>query len=298
MGENTKIQWCDHTFNPWVGCQKVSPGCANCYAEALMDKRLHFAQWGPNGSRVLTSDANWGKPSKWNRDAERDGVRPIVFCSSQADVFEDWHGPVINRNGDTCILRDPSGPDRPATLSDVREKLFNLIDAMPNLIWLLLTKRPGNIQGAWPSLPDGTRYRKNVWLYTSVENQEQAAIRINELCQCRSLSPVLGLSCEPLLEEIDLRPWLHNDMINHVIVGGESGADSRLFRGEWAEDLRLQCRHTNVPFFMKQFGSNPYYGIETGDLPKPLILSDRKGGNSDEWPDGFNVRQMPEKQEV
>lgn len=92
MGETTKINWCHSTFNPWVGCTKVAAGCANCYAERDFDKRRHFATWGPHGTRVLTSEENWRKPMKWNREAEQTGLRKRVFCASLADVFEEWDG--------------------------------------------------------------------------------------------------------------------------------------------------------------------------------------------------------------
>lgn len=94
MGVETKIQWTDHTFNPWIGCAKVHAGCANCYAEADMDKRRHRAKWGADGTRSRTSAAYWKEPHKWNRDAGLENVRRRVFCASMADVFEAWPGSV------------------------------------------------------------------------------------------------------------------------------------------------------------------------------------------------------------
>jgi protein gp37 len=120
MGENSKIQWTDHTFNPWVGCTKVSAGCAHCYAERDFDQRRHFAKWGQAGTRVLTSDANWRKPLDWNRKCQvaeqfndvrefnlgprivRVRDRHRVFCASLCDVFENWPDGLINTNG--CSL--------------------------------------------------------------------------------------------------------------------------------------------------------------------------------------------------
>src|ERR1700724_722421 len=93
MAENSKIEWCDHTFNPWMGCQKVSPGCDHCYAEAMMDTRYGRVQWGPHGERVRTSQQNWKKPIQWNAQAhtfrKENGHRPRVFCASLADVFDN-----------------------------------------------------------------------------------------------------------------------------------------------------------------------------------------------------------------
>ena len=170
MAENSNIEWTDHTFNPVIGCTKVAPGCANCYAEADFDKRRHVVQWGPHGTRVKTSDANWKLPLKWNRQAEAAGVRKRVFCASLADVFEDWSGAVKNSDGADLFVA-ASEPDRyvpwrddflpseqanidaglyrPATLADVRASLFRLIDRTPHLDWLLLTKRPENVRRMW-----------------------------------------------------------------------------------------------------------------------------------------------------
>lgn len=120
--ENTKIEWADHTFNPWIGCTKVSDGCKHCYAEHLMDTRLGRVKWGPQGIRQRTSAAYWRYPLKWNKRLEGTGRRERVFCASLADVFED----------------------RPE-LEEWRQDLYHLISETPNLDWLLLTKRPENV---------------------------------------------------------------------------------------------------------------------------------------------------------
>ena len=89
MAENTKIEWADHTFNPWIGCTKVGPGCDHCYAEADFDKRRHVVQWGAGQPRKLTADSTWAMPRRWNKEAERLGWRYRVFCASLADVFDN-----------------------------------------------------------------------------------------------------------------------------------------------------------------------------------------------------------------
>ena len=184
MGESTKIEWCDHTFNPWIGCSKVHAGCDHCYAEAAFDTRRGIADWGPKGSRFLTSDGNWMTPLKWNRAAEciksfdcnagshsdacPQSRRPRVFCASLADVFEDWPAtnPVLGmkrdvmrrclrckksypKNNKVCDQCGDSSYSVDLRLSDVRQDLFALIDATQNLDWLLLTKRPENIRSMW-----------------------------------------------------------------------------------------------------------------------------------------------------
>src|SRR5437667_6250935 len=87
MAENSKIEWCDHTFNPWTGCQKVSPGCDHCYAEHMADHRFGWVEWGPHGQRKRTSDDNWRKPLRWAKDTN--GHRPRVFCASLADRLDN-----------------------------------------------------------------------------------------------------------------------------------------------------------------------------------------------------------------
>ena len=123
MGDNTKIEWAHHTFNPWVGCTKVSPACDNCYAEGWA-KRSGMVQWGPHAERRRTSEGNWRQPLKWNAEAERLGVRYRVFCSSLADVFDN------------------------AVPVQWRIELMKLICETRHLDWLLLTKRPQNVPQA------------------------------------------------------------------------------------------------------------------------------------------------------
>jgi Protein of unknown function (DUF5131) len=112
--ENSKIEWCHHTFNPWMGCQPVSPGCINCYAEALMDHRYGKVQWGPHGKRKRTAEAYWKHQYRWAKKAGESGTRARVFCASLADVFDK---------------KAPEG---------ARPDLFRLIRATPKLDWLLL----------------------------------------------------------------------------------------------------------------------------------------------------------------
>jgi Protein of unknown function (DUF5131) len=150
MGDTTKIEWTDSTFNPWIGCQKVSPGCDHCYAEAMMDHRYGRVQWGPHGERQRTSTANWRKPLRWNREGEQFereyGHRHRVFCASLADVFDNQVNP------------------------QWRIDLFKLIKQTPALDWLLLTKRPQNIRNMLPG--DWDAGWPNVWLGTTCESQE------------------------------------------------------------------------------------------------------------------------------
>ena len=280
MGEKTSISWCDSTFNPWVGCQRVSPGCENCFAEAL-DKRVgggwldgkKSLRWGPTAPRIRTSAANWRKPLAWNRKALKAGTRPRVFCSSLADVFED----------------------RPE-LAPWRQDLFELIAATPALDWQILTKRPENILRLWPDCvpPPGAEDWPNVWPGTTVEDQQRANERIDALVKVPAARRFL--SCEPLLERVDLSRWLDEDktgfvgLIDWVIIGGESGPGARPFDLEWARDLVRQCRdggRAEAAVFVKQMGDHP---VEHG---KRLHLG-RHGADPEQWPPDLRVQEFPE----
>lgn len=231
MAETSKIEWTHATFNPWVGCEKVSPACDNCYAEGWAKRTGQSALW--HGERRRTTEAYWRGPLKWDAAAAAAGVRKRVFCASLADVFDD------------------RVPD------EWRGDLFELIDATPNLDWLLLTKRPQNIgrlMKACNSLNSIANFAKlwpNVWLGTTVENQEEMAKRVGHLLYVSAT--VHFLSCEPLLQHILLPPadtYWHS--LDWVICGGESGSGARHMEPRWAQALRDECADMGIAFFMKQ----------------------------------------------
>lgn len=251
MADNTKIEWCHATFNPWRGCTKVSAGCKHCYAETLSKRNPGtLGIWGKRGTRAIAVESYWKQPIKWNRDAQATGERRRVFCASLADVFE---------GNDTM-------PEAAwDAVYEARVRLFNLIEATPALDWLLLTKRPENILdmlGDW-----AVNMPANLWIGTSVENQEEADTRIPHLL--RVPAAVRFLSCEPLLGEVDLRlfdAWLEENCyeargrLHWVIAGGESGGDARPMAPAWARSLRDQCVAAGVAFHFKQWGEySPYY---------------------------------------
>lgn len=288
MGEQTRIEWCDHTFNPWIGCEKIAPGCKHCYAAELAAFR-GWAEWGGEsrgGTRRVASETKWREPLKWNRaaaclgsfdcangshsDACPQSHRPRVFCASLADVWEDWRGPLVDAKGRPLWVNSRGGywegddgspgfayERRRLTVADVRRRLFELIEATPNLDWLLLTKRPENVRRLWPFAapftasdggPDVIRRRlENVWLGASISDPPTAEQNLRELYALRKLSPVLFASAEPLVESIDFAA-LTTDPLNSgfaltdgfgfvdgegppeldwLIVGGESGADGK-----------------------------------------------------------------------
>ena len=184
MGETTSISWCDATWNPWIGCTKVSPACDFCYAARDNERRKWVSGWGPGIPRRHTK--TWGNPLTWNRKAAVTGLRPRVFCASLADVF------------------DNEVPD------EWRADLWALVKATPNLRWILLTKRIGN---AAKMLPADWPY-PNAGLMATLANQEEWDRDWPKLA--RTPATWRGVSAEPLLGPIDIgtaKPdWL--------IVGG------------------------------------------------------------------------------
>lgn len=275
MSENSKIEWTDHTFNPWIGCTKVGPGCDHCYAENLMDKRMGVVVWGPGNERVRSKEANWKMPLRWNAQADafmaRYGRRQRVFCASLADVFDN------------------------AVPVQWRRDLFDLIAATPNLDWLLLTKRIGNARSLYGDayLDSARAWPENVWLGATIVNPEEAARDIHKLLAVPARARFLSM--EPLLGLVDIRRWLQPHCERHpgklepdgkcevcesggiwglpgaevlqehekapirrgldwVIVGGESGPGARPMSPDWARSLRDQCKAAGVPFLFKQWG--------------------------------------------
>lgn len=255
MGADSRIEWCDHTFNPWQGCTKISPACDNCYAESWA-KRSGLVQWG-NHPRRRASAAYWQQPLKWNRQAACDGVRRKVFCASLADVF------------------DNQAPE------EWRQDLWELIERTPSLDFLLLTKRPQNIA---KMLPYDHPIRDRIWLGTTVENDDEAARRIPIIATERAR--VRFLSCEPLLSNIRFGQLLAG--INWVICGGESGPKARPYAYDWALSLIEQCAAAGVACFHKQVGAHPI-----GFDGRRVHLRNKKGNDPGVWPAELRVRQFP-----
>jgi protein gp37 len=235
--QNSKIEWTDHTFNPWWGCEKVSAGCKNCYAETLDHRLGEGKHWGPNSERKRMTTAYWNEPYKWDKAAAKAGRRDKVFCASMADVFEDHPDVQVHR-----------------------ERLWYTILSTPNLDWQLLTKRPENILRMVPeswTVTDvrGSWWPKNVWIGTSAETAETLGLRLNHLLSVPA--PIRFLSCEPLLGP--LGPTLANALqmrygLSWVIAGGESGPGARPMHPDWAREVRDLCGKWGVGFFFKQWG--------------------------------------------
>lgn len=231
MAAETIIAWTDHTFNPWMGCVKVSEGCRNCYAATLTKNRMGLSLWGKQAPRQVTKSP-WGHVAAWNRKAKQDGVRRKVFCASLCDVFEDHQ-----------------------TANATRPAVWDMVRSCTSLDWQMLTKRPQNIRsmlpddwgGGWP----------HVWLGTTIEDM-RVADRADHL---RAIpAAVRFVSYEPALgplNDLDLSG------IDWVIYGGESGPGHRPEDKQWARDMHAKCSACGVAFFHKQSaGHRTEMGIE------------------------------------
>lgn len=220
MAEQTAISWADATFNPWIGCTKVSPACDHCYAARDNERRGRVPGWGAGVARRRTK--TWGEPVKWNKQAAVAGYRPRVFCASLADVFD-------NEVDDNW-----------------REDLWRLVRETPNLRWMILTKRIGNARKMLPA-DWGTGY-PHVGLMATLANQEEWDRDYPKLAG--TPTAWRGVSAEPLLGPINIgeaRPdW--------IITGGESGAGFRHTDPDWVRSIRDQCATNGIAFHHKQWG--------------------------------------------
>lgn len=340
----TSIQWTDHSINPirarllesgTVGhyCEKIAPGCKNCYASNLQ-KRFQMLAFG--GGQLRDKVEIFLDESKLDEVRRRKKPTKYFWCD-MSDLFGDWVKP------------------------EWVAKCFATMDATPQHTHQLLTKRPENIRKMWPLLeskrtifpgcpgPLGEpqpcvvegAYRSNVWLGTSISDQQTAETAVPELLKCRNLSPVLFLSAEPLLGPVNLeaiqtksqwpgkseyawlnalygftcsrrnrfvlngiveekgeQPFVDDANTGHldwVIVGGESGQRSRPCWTEWVGDVVKQCARAGVPCFVKQLGGHAVLDLRYDrDMPGwSRRLRDPKGGDMDEWPEGLRVREFP-----
>lgn len=225
MSDDTGIEWTDKTYNPWIGCTKVSPGCLHCYAETLSLQKKFVKKWGKDGERHTTKTAP--DPERWNLEALDARSRYTVFCASLSDVFED----------------------RPE-LVPLREDLWRLVKRTPYLDWMILTKRAENIATMLPA--DWGAGYDNVCLMVSVENQEWFDKRVPVL---RAVpAKFRALSVEPLVGHVRM-PRGSLKGIDLVIVGGESDKNARPMNPEWVRHIRDACARDKIDFFFKQWGN-------------------------------------------
>lgn len=240
------IEWTDYTLNPWIGCQRVDPGCRECYADGLAGRfavNLERAGWELVGDDALAQGALWkaggprlfapakylDAPLDWQRKAARAGETRRVFCAAMADIFE-VHGRLSVR----------------VRQYQARTQVFELVARTPSLTWLFLTKRLENVRVATP-VQWRHGFPPNSMLGVSISLPELAEARLAELAR---LPARRFVSLEPLLGPVRLGPWVEH--LHWVIVGGESGANARSMEESWVRDIRDECMQAGVPFFYKQ----------------------------------------------
>ena len=299
MSESSSIEWCDSTFNPWIGCARISPACDHCYAAASTPARTLGIKWGTGQPRRRTVPSNWAQPRRWNAqrfaqctDCGWRGERPKTAAGDRGECPACADGMLgeARRRVFCASLADVFDNEVPAQW---RTDLFALIRATPNLDWLLLTKRIGNVDrmiaesvGALPRDDrSGTGQHNhtpmaewpwpNVWLGATICNQAEAERDIPKLL--RVPAAVRFLSIEPMLGSVKLRwewvsrgrplgggpmcnlrePWKvpePDPAVDWVIAGGESGTHARPMHPDWVRSLRDQCAAAGVPFLFKQWG--------------------------------------------
>jgi len=328
MGKVTAIGWTTSTFNAWIGCTEISPGCDHCYAREL-DKRYRWGgatHWGAGVPRMRTATANWRQPILWNR--QQDGIM-TAYEDAIAEALRDPGQPTV------AVVKPVPWRVFCSSLSDFADNevpaewqrdLEALIAETPYLDWLLVTKRIGNVPKLYPGwVRHG--FPKNVRVIASVVNQEEAD---RDLPKLRALRCRRGVSYEPALGRIDwcelFGMWWNSTMqcfeasgqdfkrdLDWIIIGGESHQGvhrARPFHLEWARATVRQCRAAGVPVFVKQLGSHvawdggqtpeehwPDFEVprhdDTGHGYWRVHLKDRAGADPAEWPADLRVQQFP-----
>jgi protein gp37 len=289
----TKIQWTDQTWNPIVGCSKISAGCQNCYAfSAANSARLQqfqqyqkVAKWDGTVELVesqLLKPLSWKKPQR-------------IFVCSMSDLFHesipfDWIDQIfavmaIANHHTFQILTKRPGHIQEYLESEPEERILKVLenlDLKSNFLLIAQELAIKHFQHYLKKTASFQNFFPNVWLGTTVENQKTANSRIALLFD--TMAQVRFLSCEPLLENLKL------DLtgINWVIVGGESGTNARPCHLTWIRSLVNQCQASEVPVFVKQLGSNVI-----DSQGNKIKLKHPKGGNLDEFPADLQLREFP-----
>lgn len=271
-----------YTFNPWIGCSKVAPECAHCYAEGWAS-RFHEGKGLWSGGHHIASDAYWQQLYAWESKAAATRTRRYVFAASLADLFEDV--------ADDAIW-------------EARVRFLARANVLPWLTFLLLTKRPQHVMDMVPEWWKSDHYHihgmlgwpAHVWLGVTAGTQKQLALAVEYLRDIPA--PVKFLSCEPLLEQLDLRDAGGHDALQHVdwVIGGrESGtaATIRPTHVNWARRLRDQTRAAGKAFFWQQWGQWLPESQEQGEYTN-LALAEKSGGIH-RWPDGTVSYRVKDK---
>ena len=346
----TSIEWVQNsngekgqTWNPIVGCSKVSEGCRNCYAINQAYRNNAMAQALPEDKR--------GRLKYYEGLTEKRGDR-VEWTGKVVFVPEALGIPLKRKKPTTYFVNSMSDLFHESVTNEQLDQIFAVMALTPRHTYQVLTKRPERMLEYLTKQSSGSLFDsaeqlgfedrmflkgfggvipfKNIWLGVTVENQKAANDRIPLLLQ--TPAAVRFLSCEPLLEHVNIAPGLvqerhqynrltgeqrvilADERIHWVIVGGESGHGARPCDIKWIRSIVEQCKSANVPVFVKQLGSNPYLSVpnefsdstksyrDLAPIPDLALwtgkvwtwqVSDRKGGLIDEFPDDLKIREMP-----
>lgn len=259
----SKIAWTHRTWNPTVGCTRVSAGCEHCYAERMAWRLANNPKTAKDYRGVVTKTSHGS--IRWTGEVNQLDDRlfdpytwskpSLVFVNSMSDLFHE------------------------SIDFDFPRKVWLVMKTTPQHTYQILTKRPEQVRMGIITRALNSPPLPNVWIGVSVENQQTANIRIPYLFRAASAS-VRFLSVEPLLEQVELNvcdcDW--------VIIGGESGKDARPMKSDWARWIIDQCQRASVPVFFKQTGAV---------LAKAWGLKDRKGADPSEWPNWCSIQEYP-----
>lgn len=282
MGQDSKIQWTDATWNIARGCSKVDEDCKFCYMY-----RDSFDGTRYNPREVIRTKSVFNFPLKYKETKSKawDG-RPLIFTSSLTDVFHE-------------------------AIDPYRNEMWDIIRQCPHLIFQILTKRPERVINHLPA--DWGDGWDNVWLGTSCGSQASmqratSLLMVKAKVRFLSLEPLHGsiditecqlpdqygrwpneFYCDVLTTDDDDHFYSKHAKIDWVIIGGESGHDAGKYRYrpcelDWIERIVRHCKAANTPVFVKQMGTS---------LSKQLGMSDRHGGDIAEFPTGLQIRQFP-----
>ena len=272
----SNIEWTGATWNPILGCSKISAGCQRCYAIDQAYRNWAMAMAMPKEKRGRLA---------YYQGLSHDGISKdwtgeLVFVPEALEI------PLKRKKPQTYFVNSMSDMFHDKVEEEWLDQIFEVMEQTPQHTYQVLTKRPRNML-----LYIGSKYLnplKNVWLGATLENQKAVDSRAEYISSLHDSTWTTFYSCEPLLEEIILD--LHNFPVSWVIVGGESGGGARECQLSWIESVVSQCQSADVPVFVKQLGANAI--APDGSR---LKLGDRKGGNIEEFPIELQVREFPQK---
>jgi protein gp37 len=328
MGQQSKIAWCSDTWNYWIGCSKISPECAHCYADELDEKRFSktlggstkenpVRHWGKGAPRHLTSETTRTAPRRWNESpliCNKCGQHDSLVTKPGSDCWQCHGGKFERRRVFTGSLMDWADEEVPDSW---RDDVFDLAEKCPDILFLFLTKRAYNAYRYLHRryVQHNVEIPRNFWVGMSWMKDRTADVR----WMLRIPAAIRFLSVEPMLDEPCIFQAVQEDFkgefkgvkpIHWIILGGESGDKARPCNVEWIRRTLRICRNYGIAPFVKQLGSHVIaedvsleswgYRPTLADVDQArrqarVILKDPKGGDMAEWPEDLRVQDFPQQ---